>query len=73
MSESEDSKDVDNSVYLPENRFTNLLHPNFSSAQLKSLQAIVRYQKQEEGEIIYIKTDFEVETEDESSSKKENR
>ena len=73
MSESEDSYDVDNSVYLPENRFTTLLHPNFASAQQKALQAIVRYQKQEGGEIISIKTDFEVKTEDESSSKKENR
>ena len=42
MSESEDSKEVDNSVYLPENRFTTLLHPNLASDQMKALQARVR-------------------------------
>ena len=40
---------------------------------MKALQAIVRDQRQKGGEIISIKTDFESETEDESSSKKENR
>ena len=62
MSESEDSKEVDNSVYIPENRFTSLLHPNLPTDQIKALQEIERDQKQKGGEVISIKTDFEAET-----------
>ena len=73
MSESEDSKEVDNSVSLPENRFATLLHPNLATDQMKALQAIVRDQKQKGSEVMSIKTDFEAETEGEANSKKENR
>ena len=73
MSESEDSKDVDNGVFMPENRFTTLLHPNLATDRLKALKVKVRDQKQKEDEVMSIKTDFEVETQDEANYKKENR
>ena len=70
MSESEDSKEVDNSVSLPKNRFTTLLHPSLDTDKVKALQEIVRLGR---GEVISMKTDFDAETEDESSYKKEKR
>ena len=73
MSESEDSKKVDNSVSLPENRSTTLLHPKYTSDEMKSLQARGRDQKKEGGKVNSDMTDFEAETEDEFSFKKLNR
>ena len=67
MIESEDSKEVDNRVSLPENKFATLLHPNLATDQMKALQAIVRDQKQKGSEVMSIKTDFEVKTEDEAN------
>ena len=73
MSESEDSKEVDNSVSIPENRLPTLLHSNLATDQMKALQAIVRNQKHKGGKVMSIKTDFETETEDEANSKMENK
>ena len=59
-------------LYL-KNRFATLLDPNLATDQMKALQAIVRYLKQKESEVMSIKTDFEAETEYEANSKMENR
>ena len=73
MSESKDSKKVENSVSLPEHSSNTLLHPKFTSDEMKSLQVKVRYQKKEGGKVNSDMTNFEEDTEDESSSKKIHR
>ena len=73
MSESEDSKEADNSVSLPKNRLSTLFHPSLDTDKVIDLQAIVRNQKLDRGEVKWMKTDFDAETEDESSFNKEKR
>ena len=73
MSESEDSNEVDESVSLPKSRFFSLIHPNLDTDRVNALKESVRNQKLERDEKILKKTEFDRETEDESSSKKINR
>ena len=72
MSESKNSKKVNTNVSLPKHRFTSIFHPKLTSDQMKSLQSSVRDQKQKGGQVISSMTDFDADTEYESTSKKKN-
>ena len=72
MNENEDSYDEDKSGSL-KHRFSYLVHPGLDTDNLIALKEAVRNQKLERDENILKKTEFDTETEDESSSKKINR
>ena len=70
MSDSKDSKQLDRSVSLPKYRLSIVYHTNLTNVEMKALQSNVRNQREVKDNDKVKNNDFDIETEDEDSSKR---